>query len=64
MNAVTGHGVISAILCVAMENRFSEWFMGVCAVVFGFMGVAMEVADRMEKRKVIKNGDDLPDPSR
>lgn len=59
MNAITGHGIISAILCVAVENGFSKWLMGVCAVVFGFMGVAMEVADRMEKRKVIENGNDV-----
>ena len=64
MNAVTGHGIISAILCVAMESRFSELLMGACAVVFGFMGVAMEIADRMERKKVIDNGNDVSRTSR
>lgn len=64
MNAVTGQGIIAAILCVAMENRFAEWGMGICAVIMGGLGIAVEIADRIERKKVAKRGNELSGPSR
>ena len=64
MNAVTGYGIISAVLTLSIDSEGGQFVSGMAAVAFGVLGITMEIADRVEKRKVIKNGDDLPDPSR
>lgn len=64
MNAHTGNGIIWAILCTVMEENISKFISGFAALIFGAVGIAMEVADRVDKKKGVPHGDDIPGPSR
>lgn len=64
MNAATGYGIISAVLTLSVSSERGQFLSGTCAVVFGVLGIAMEIADRVEKRKVAKRGNDLSGPPR
>lgn len=64
MNAVTGYGIISAVLTLSISSEGGQFVSGTCAVVFGVLGITMEIVDRVEKRKVAKRGNELSGPSR
>lgn len=63
MSAITGYGIISAILCTVVEENISKFIFGFAALLFGAVGIAMEVADRIDKKKGVSNGNDIPGPS-
>lgn len=64
MNAVTGYGIISAVLTLSISSERGQFFSGTTAVIFGILGITMEIADRVEKRKVAKRGNNVSGPPR
>lgn len=64
MNAVTGYGIISAVLTLSISSEGGQFFSGTTAVIFGILGITMEIADRIERKKVAKRGNELSGPSR
>ncbi len=64
MSAITGYGIISAILCTVVEENISKFIFGFVALLFGVVGIAMEVADRIKREKGVPHGNDIPGPSR
>lgn len=64
MNAITGHGIISAILCTVVEENISKFIFGSCALLFGIMGIAVEISDRIQRSKGVPDGNRIPGPSR
>lgn len=51
MNAWTGLSIALAILTHSMENGASEFIMGFMTVFVGMVGIVMELADRIERKK-------------
>lgn len=64
MNAITGYGIISAVLTLSISSEGGQFVSGMSALVLGVLGIIMEIADRVEKRKVAKRGNELSGPSR
>lgn len=51
MNAWTGHAIASAILTHSMSNREAKFLMGCFTVFLGLIGIVLELADRIERKK-------------
>lgn len=62
MSALTGYGIISAILTLSISSEGGQIASGATAVIFGVLGIAMEVADRTKERGVCHGRSD-PGPS-
>jgi hypothetical protein len=64
MNAITGHGFIFALVAMSIENHTSKAVVCFMAVLFGALGIAREIADRIKREKGVPNGNDISGPSR